>query len=172
MPTRKNPAPTDSHGLTSVPKSKTAKYKSMRIPNWAFGITLITHGLISIFQNSLKNAPFSLEYEFLNILTLSILSIIFIIYMLILQNNSKSKSKKLAEYLFENLKYLIFPVGFIAALLPVLNALLPVLNLKWFNDFVGFVSAFLGIFGLMQKPSNNYISIIQNISSDPPISAP
>jgi len=87
--------------------------------------------------------------------------------MLILQNNSKSKSKKLAEYLFENLKYLIFPVGFIAALLPVLNALLPVLNLKWFNDFVGFVSAFLGIFGLMQKPSNNYISIIQNISSDP-----
>lgn len=167
MQDQSSPTPTGNHESNGAPKSKIAKYRSMRIPNWAFGIALTTHGLISIFQNPLKNAPFPLEYEFLNKLTLSILSIIFIIYILILQNNSKSKSKKLTKYLFEDLRYIFYPVGFISALLPVLNALLPVLNLKWFNDFVGFVSASLGILGLMQKPSNNYISIIQNISSDP-----
>lgn len=160
MQEQSNPVPTGCHGLTSASKSKTVKYRSTKISGRIFAIALIIHGLISIFQNSLKNAPFPFEYEFLNLLTFFILSIIFIIYILILRNNSKSKSKKLIKYLFEDLKYLIFPVGFIFALLSILN-------LKWFNDFVGFISALLGIFGLIQKPSSNHISVVQNISSDP-----
>ena len=160
MQEQSSPAPTGSRGLTGAPTSRTPKYKSMKIPGWIFAIALILHGLISIFQNSLKNAPFPFEYEFLNILTFSILSVIFIIYMLILWNNSKSKSEKFIEYLLKDLKYLTFPAGFIFASLPILN-------LKFINDYVGFISASLGIFGVMQKPSNNHISIVQNISSDP-----
>lgn len=160
MQEQSSPAPTGSRGLTSAPTSRTPKYKSMKIPGWIFAIALILHGLISIFQNSLKNAPFPFEYEFLNILAFSILSVIFIIYMLILWNNSKSKSEKFIEYLLKDLKYLTFPAGFIFASLPILN-------LKFINDYVGFISASLGIFGVMQKPSNNHISIVQNISSDP-----
>ena len=159
MQEQSSPAHTGSRGLTSAPTSRTSKYKSMKIPGWIFAIALILHGLISIFQNSLKNAPFPFEYEFLNILTFSILSVIFIIYMLILWNNSKSKSENFIEYLLKDLKYLTFPAGFIFASLSILN-------LKFINDYVGFISASLGIFGVMQKPSNNHISIVQNISSD------
>lgn len=132
----------------------------MRIPGWALGISLIIYGLISKFQDLLKNTPIPLKYDFLNILMLSILIVFFIIYMLILKNNSKLKSKKLIEYLLEDLKYLILPTGFIFALLSALD-------LKWFSDFSGFVSGILGIFGIIKSSSNNQTFIIQHISSDP-----
>ena len=59
---------------------------------------------------------------------LSILIIFFIIYMLILKNNSKLEFKKLIDYLLEDLKYLILPTGFIFALFSALD-------LKWFSGF-------------------------------------
>lgn len=144
--------PTDNHGLNSSPKSKTAKYRSTRIPGWILAISLIVYGLISKFQDLLKNAPIPFKYDFLNTLILSILLTFFIIYMLVLQNNSKLKSKKLIEYLLEDLKYLILPTGFIFALFSSLD-------LKWFSDFSGFVSGLLGIFGVIKRPSNNYTQL-------------
>ncbi|MEZ7667028.1 pentapeptide repeat-containing protein [Rothia sp. 27098_8_161] len=160
MQDQSRPTPTGNHESNGVPKSKIAKYRSTRIPGWVLSISLIIYGLISKFQDLLKNTPLPLKYDFLNILMLSILIVFFIIYMLILKNNSKLEFKKLIDYLLEDLKYLILPTGFIFALFSALD-------LKWFSDFSGFVSGILGIFGLIKNPSNNHTFIIQHISSDP-----
>lgn len=160
MREQNNPAPTGSPKTPNIPKNKTIKYKSTKIVGWIFSIALIIEGAISIFHNALESAPIPFKYDFSNTITLIILSVIFIIYIKILSDNSKIKSKNLIEYLLEDLKYLILPAGFIFALVSVLD-------LKWLSDFFGVVSAILGIFGVIKKPTNNHISIIQNISSDP-----
>lgn len=160
MREQNNPAPTGSPKTPNIPKNKTIKYKSTKIVGWIFSIALIIEGAISIFHNALESAPIPFKYDFSNTITLIILSVIFIIYIKILSDNSKIKSKNLIEYLLEDLKYLILPAGFIFALVSALD-------LKWLSDFFGVVSAILGIFGVIKKPTNNHISIIQNISSDP-----